>query len=92
MPRCELGITGLNCWSPCRFGNLATKADWTQVSVDEGLASYLEYPCMEVGSAAQIGGCIVALPCKCMLQCVGLASCLQHPCMEVGGCTTRWQP
>lgn len=26
---------------------MATKEDWTQLSVDEGIATYLEYPCME---------------------------------------------
>lgn len=30
----------------CRFGNLITKQDWTLVSVDEGIASFLEYKCM----------------------------------------------
>ncbi|KAL4439398.1 hypothetical protein ABPG77_008727 [Micractinium sp. CCAP 211/92] len=28
------------------FGNLITKQDWTLVSVDEGIASFLEYKCM----------------------------------------------
>ena len=29
------------------FGNLVTSADWTQLSLDEGTASWLEYKCMQ---------------------------------------------
>ena len=29
------------------MGNLATKKDWTMVSVDEGISSFLEYKCIE---------------------------------------------
>ena len=31
----------------CRLGNLVTKSDWTQLSMDEGWATYLEYKCVE---------------------------------------------
>ncbi len=45
------------------------------MSVDEGLASYLEYPCMEVGSAAQIGGyCSSALQMHVAMRGAGLVS------------------
>jgi hypothetical protein len=42
-----LGYVPLCLCAPCRFGNLITKADWSLLSVDEGMASYLEYKCMD---------------------------------------------
>lgn len=37
---------------PCRVGNLVSPEDWTQVSTSEGMATYLEYLCMDVSASA----------------------------------------
>jgi hypothetical protein len=39
-----------------RLGNLGTKQDWTQLSVDEGLASFMEYKCLEVRGVGGLAG------------------------------------
>ena len=74
------------------FGNLITAADWPDLTVNEGLASFMEYKCLQgvlpdlPGQALRqiatspLGVCCCFLyPALCSM---GLASCMKHKCLQ----------
>jgi hypothetical protein len=78
------------------FGNLVTAPDWTQLTINEGVASFLEYKCIEAafpgmparplfyrcGAMGWVGGCAAAAPAA---QAAVRAACGWWACLLCGG-------